>query len=286
MQVQTDAIKCSLCRAIFVRFNGVIPGCHCPLWSLKRKPTETAGKWIFINVVMVMVRPFDQSPWLSVCLESRRIPICGWCLGLGVKMGFSCWYIGKWNYRSAWCNLVRISPYMQTYKTNLYLYLYLYIHMYVHEISVSCIIPNVPKVSYQTESSFPASISNFNSVSLHSLAELQFLYWCRLSVQLSPYSDAPPLSERFVWNHIMAIFPSLWTLLFQALTMSPSRSFQEGLDKQLLGHSPQAVQLKLRLEVDAADPRLLRHVSAAAQHRENRSIFQSGNRWGTENMCL
>ena len=114
---------------------------------------------------------------------------------------------------------------MQTYKTNLYLYLYLYIHMYVHEISVSCIIPNVPKVSYQTESSFPASISNFNSVSLHSLAELQFLYWCRLSVQLSPYSDAPPLSERFVWNHIMAIFPSLWTLLFQALTMSPSRSF-------------------------------------------------------------
>ena len=62
LQVQTDAIKCSLCRAIFVRFNGVIPGCHCPLWSLKRKPTETAGKWIFINVVMVMVRPFDQSP--------------------------------------------------------------------------------------------------------------------------------------------------------------------------------------------------------------------------------
>jgi hypothetical protein len=43
------------------------------------------------------------------------------------------------------------------------------------------------KLSNQTESSFPASISNFNSVSLHSLAELQFLYWCRLSVISSAF---------------------------------------------------------------------------------------------------
>lgn len=85
--------------------------------------------------------------------------------------------------------------------------------MYVHEISVSCIIPNVPKVSYRIkpravfQPPYPISIVSLFIRWRNSNSYIDVGY--QLSVQLSPYSDAPPLSERFVWNHIMAIFPSL-----------------------------------------------------------------------------